>query len=265
MAKRIDEKEAKNRFLRHLERERGEEWEVSAEDFVTDPRTLMNVDYQLSFGPKRIALEIMRLVPDPESLKESLRWCDITSKLGAQFERRGLRDVTVWTPPFAVPKARQDQFVQRVVDKLGPVVSSCAREVTVHIDGRAYTVVPSPGIDDVWFVNGGSYGGSDRGAHLGRIQFLLRQKLEHKNLQLSVGGHERIVLVVCLEETIKTKDVREAISTIDFSDLPNIDKVYYESRREKIEPVHDRSSAISRGGRSTTSRIGKQASKAHGV
>jgi hypothetical protein len=56
MAKKSYEKEAKDRFLRHIERERSEKWEVSAEDVVTDLETRRDFDYQLSCGSKRMAL-----------------------------------------------------------------------------------------------------------------------------------------------------------------------------------------------------------------
>lgn len=60
-----------------------------------------------------------------------------------------------------------------------------------------------------------------------------------KNRQLCVAGHERVVLIVGWDETIRTEDVREAISNIDFSCLPNIDRVYFESGLERIHLVYD--------------------------
>lgn len=248
MAKKIYEEGAKDRFLRDIEGERGEKWEVSAEDCATGPGTRTDFDYQLRFGSKRIALETMWLVID--GLAEAIAQHEISSALGTELMRRGVEDVTIWTPSFNVSKAHRRQFVQEVADKLEPVAKSCTREVKVCVNGYTYTVDPSPGIGSVWFVCTNGYYASDPGGQLLQLISVLRQKLTHKNRQLSVAGHERIVLLVCLEGMIKTEDVREAISNIDFSCLPNIDKVYFGSGMERINLVYDRSkfSFVLKGG-----------------
>jgi hypothetical protein len=198
-----------------------------------------NFDYELRYRSKRIALEIMRLTPD--DLAKAIAQYEISTAIGAELIRRGVKDVTIWTPSFNVPKAYRKQFVQEVADKLEPVAKSCTREVEVRVNVYTYTVDPSPGIGTVFFVSANGYYASDPGEQL---LGLISAKLPHKNRQLSVSDHERVVLLVCLEGMIKTEDVQKAVSKIDFSYLPNIDKVYFGSKIERINLVYDRSHSL---------------------
>jgi hypothetical protein len=240
MTKKIYEEEAKNRFLGHIERERGERWEVFAADVVTEPKIGTNFDYELYQGSRRIALEIMRLV-DSKGLAEFNARYEITSAVLAESKRRVPkdRDFIFYTPPyFKVSKARRKQFVRDLVAQLVSVAKFCTRDQKVRFRGYPYTVSSYPGsgcVTSACNLNGGY---PDPGGQL--IQSILRRKLPRKNRQLSVVGHERIVLIVCLEGTTRTEDVQEAISNIDFSCLPNIDKVYFESGMEQIHLVYDR-------------------------
>jgi hypothetical protein len=243
MARKVYERDAKDRFLSYLERERGENWEVSAEDFVTDPRTGRNFDYELRHRSRPIALEIMRLVEDSRSLGQTIAWSEIASAVLTELKRRVPkdRDFIVYTPPyFKVSKARREQFVREVAAQLGSAAEYCTRDEKVRFGGYPYTVSPYPGSGWVTLACSPTGGYSDPGRQLPQLLSVLRQKLPHKNRQLSVAGHERIVLIVCLEGTTRPEDVREAIANVDFSCLSNIDRVYFESGMEQIQLVYDR-------------------------
>ena len=243
MTKKIYEEEAKNRFLGHIERERGERWEVFAADVVTEPKTGRNFDYELHQGSRRIALEIMRLVEDSKGLAEFIARSEIASAVLTELKRcvPEDRDFIVYTPPyFKVSKARRKHFVRDLVAQLASVAKSCTRDQKVRFRGYPYTVSPYPGSGWVTSACSPTGGYSDPGGQPLQPLSILRRKLPHKNRQLSVAGYERIVLIVCLEGTTSTEDVREAISHIDFSCLPNIDKLYYESGLGPIHPVYDR-------------------------
>jgi hypothetical protein len=240
MAKKIYEVDAKNQFLQHKEDERAEKWEVSDEDVVTDPRTRTDFDYQLAFGPKRIALEIMRFVPDVRGLAESIAHSEILSALGLELRKRRVIDVTIWISFLNVSKPRRKQYVQHVADELDAVARPYTLRTSVRIDGRTYTLVPSPGVGDVFFVRAFGGGGGDPREQLPQLVSVFRKKLPHKNRQLSVADHERILLIVSLDEMTRTEDVREALSYIDLSILPNIEKVYFKSGSERIDLVYER-------------------------
>jgi hypothetical protein len=241
ITKKIYEEEAKNRFLRYLERQRGERWEVFGADVVTESKIGTNFDYELCLGSRRIALEIMRLV-DSKGLAESNARYEINSAVLAESKKRVPkdRDFIIYTPPyFKVSKARRKQFARDLAAQLACAAKSCTgdQKVRFHFRGYPYTVSSYPGsgwVTSACNLNGGY---PDPGGQL--IQSMLRRKLPHKNRQLSVVGHERIVLIVCLEGATRTEDVQEAISNIDFSCLPNIDEVYFESGMEQIDLVHD--------------------------
>ncbi len=242
MTKKIYEEEAKNRFLGHIERERGERWEVFAADVVTEPKIGTNFDYVLYQGSRRIALEITRLV-DSKGLAEFNARHEITSAVLAESKRRVPkdRDFIFYTPPyFKVSKARRKQFVRDLAAQLVSVAKSCTSDQKVRFHFRGYPYTVSSYLGSGWVMSACNLNGGypDPGGQL--IQSILRRKLPHKNRQLSVVGHERIVLIVCLEGTTRTEDVQEAISDIDFSCLPNIDKVYFESGTEQIHLVYDR-------------------------
>jgi hypothetical protein len=240
MAKKIYEERAKDRFVKYRNHEREEQWEVASEDYVTDPRTGRNFDYQLSCGSKRIALEIMRVVDD-QRLREFIVRSEINSMLGDELKKLlpGDRDIIVWTPAiFRIPKARWGQFVRKVATELESVTRSWTQQGKAYIDRYPFTANPSPGSGLIFSECCRGYsGGFDL---CGQSLTKLRQKLPHKNRQLSVEGHERIVLIVCLEGTILPETIQEAILQIDFSSLPNIDGVYCESGLGPIHLVYDR-------------------------
>jgi len=242
MAKKDYEVAAKSLFLRHLGRERGEEWEVSSQDVVTEPKTRRNFDYELRFGSKLIALEIMRLVMGSKSLPKSVAFSEISRALGEELMRRGVRDFIVWTPSFSVSKARRKQFVQEVADKLELAARSCTAKLELRIDGRTYTLDPSPGIGVIHFMRQSGAGTSGPSWQLSQIESVLRTKLTDKNRQLSVQGHERVVLIVSLEGemTVEPENVRTVLSEIDLSCFANIDKIYLGSGMERVYLVYDR-------------------------
>jgi hypothetical protein len=68
----------------------------------------------------------------------------------------------------------------------------------------------------------------------------LESKLPNKNNQLAITGHERVVLIVNWALIVGTNELIEACSQIDFSRFPNIDKIYFESRTERVHLVFDR-------------------------
>ena len=179
----------------------------------------------------------MRLVIDGRGLAQSIAWGEITSALGTELMKRSPKSVIVSTPPyFNVSRARRQQFIRELADKLEPVAKCCTREEEVRIGRYMYTVGPVEGSGCVTFACSPVGGTFDPGC---QPLPALRKKLLDKNRQLCVAGHERVVLIVGWDETIRTEDVREAISNIDFSCLPNIDRVYFESGLERIHLVYD--------------------------
>jgi len=242
MAKKDYEVAAKDLFLRHLDRERGEKWEVSSQDVVTEPKTRRDFDYELRFGPKLIALEIMRLVMDKKNLAKSVSSSEISGALVKELMRRGVRDFIIWTPSFSVSKARRKQFVEEVADKLEVAARSCTTKLKLRIDGRMYTLDPSPGIGGILPMRQSGAGTSDPRWQLPQLESVLRSKLPDKNRQLSVQGHERVVLIVSLkgEMSVDTEDFQTVISEIDLSCFANIDKIYFGSGMEQVFLMYDR-------------------------
>jgi hypothetical protein len=242
MAKKDYEVAAKDLFLRHLDRERGEKWEVSSQDVVTDPKTRRDFDYELRFGSNLIALEIMRLVMDRKSLAKSVASSEFSRAFGAELKRRGVKDFIIWIPSFSVSKAHLGQLVQEAADKVEVAARSCTRELKLRIDGRIYTLTPSPGIGQILFMRQSGAGTSDPRWWLPQLESFLRTKLPDKNRQLSVQGHERVVLIVSLEGEmiVDTEDFQTVISEIDLSCFANIDKIYFGSGMEQVYLMYDR-------------------------
>jgi len=230
------EEDAKNRFLTHLARERGEEWRLLQESYLVDPQTGRDFDYQLGLGDRRIALEIVRLTQDGDEMARRNTYNEIIPAIWEELERRGVTDLRLRTPSsFNVSKSNREQFVREKADKLELAARSCTDVEGVRVDG--FTVYRAQGLGGIIAASTGRYGAYDA---VDAAQVTLERKLRDKNSQLDVASHERIVLILGWNEFVGIDDVRQAVSCLDLSCLPNIDKIYFESERERIDLAYER-------------------------
>ncbi len=237
------EEAAKNRFLAYLARERGEEWRVLQENYLVDPQTGRDFDYQLGLGDRRIALEIVRLTQDDEMARRNTYY-EIIHAIWGELARRGVTDLRLRTPSsFNVSRSNREQFVREKADKLELAARSCTDVEGVRVDG--FTVYRAQGLGGIIAASTGRYGTYDA---VGAAQATLERKLPDKNSQLDVVGHERIVLILDWNEFVGIDDVREAVSCLDLSCLLNIDKIYFESERERIDLVYERDEDVAATG-----------------
>jgi hypothetical protein len=69
----------------------------------------------------------------------------------------------------------------------------------------------------------------------------ITRKLPKKNKQLTIANHERVVLIIGWAPLIGKRDMIEAFSQIDFSQYPNIDKVYFTfPNQAQVDLIYDR-------------------------
>jgi hypothetical protein len=233
------EKESKDHFLEVLESERNAKWKVLRENVVVDPQTNRNYDYELGrtdADSPPIALELFRLIENKQELARRKVWGEIVELLKNELISRGVKGYLIRTPSFQISKVKRKERARRLADQIETAISQHAAEKEFSVEGFEITR-----IHDLQTVVFSTFGHGGAVSPVGTALAALEEKLPDKNDQLFVKGHERVVLVVNWEIFVAANDVIAACSRIDFDHLPNIDKVYFESSKGKIELVFDRS------------------------
>lgn len=238
MAKAQWELDAVARFLAFYNQERGLPFTAVGEDVVVDLVLGTNYDFELATGDggvPPVAFEVFRLIDSQADLASRQIWSQIVDMLQDEMDARGLKGYLVRTPSFSVPKFRRAQYAKEQANLLEQAIKNNAGVKTFHADGYELTAIE--GLPAVRFSSFSSAMYIDPS---GRALTALRDKLPDKNNQLNVAGHERTVLVINWNFPIPTDDVIEACSQIDFTSLPNIDRIYFESTPGRHSLVFDR-------------------------
>ncbi|MGB7282377.1 MAG: hypothetical protein WBE13_08965 [Candidatus Acidiferrum sp.] len=234
---------AKDRFLAHLKRTKGEEWKVLRQDYRVKEQTGKDFDFQLGLGDRRMALEMFRLTDDGPTLAAQYTWIEIATLIEREFEARGIVGLAMNTPPyFSVPKAHRTHFVAEVCDKLEPHVRTLKDGEEVSLDGFHITKIDGLKTN----VSSRHYG---FGAFnpVGKAYEPISRLLPEKNAQLNIVGHERAVLIVSWAHIVTASDMREVLQDVDLQSLPNIDRIYFEPAIDQIELVFERAGAPNGG------------------
>ncbi|MGB2621393.1 MAG: hypothetical protein WA857_13125 [Candidatus Acidiferrum sp.] len=227
---------AKDRFLAHLKRTRGEGWKVLRENYRVNEQTGKDFDFQLGLGDRRVALEMFRLTDDGPTLAAQYTWIEIAMLIEREFEARGIVGLAMNTPPyFSVPKAHRTRFVTDVCDKLEPHVQTLEDGGEISLDGFHITKIDGLKAN----VSSRHYGFGVFNP-VGKAYEPISRLLPEKNAQLNVIGHERAVLIVNWANIVTANDMREALQDIDLQSLLNIDCIYFEPAVDQIELVFER-------------------------
>ena len=238
MAKQQWEEDAKDRFLQFLSASTSEKWAVLDEDVVVHPATNRNFDYRLGLGERRMALELFRLVKDEAELARERVWSEVVHALERELAERSVKGYLLTTPSyFNVPKVKREQFAKQLADRVQEVIAASPEADELNFDGFALKRIE--GLERIACSSFGE-GGAVNPA--GIALAALEDKLPHKNDQLAVKDHDRIVLVVNWTAfLVDPGDVVEAATQIDFARFPNIDRMFFEFTPGDIRLVFDRS------------------------
>ena len=217
----------------------GGPWIVCGENVVVDETTGRNFDYELTGGHSKVALEILRLVPDGEGLGRMRATTEILELLRRTLIERGIRDVFVRIPLLPpVPKVKRPAYVQSVADRIEHARTRTPYAAKMMVDG--FCLERIPGWEE-------PYVSAEKLPRffdpVSMAQRALEENLPEKNAQLAIDGHNRVVFIVNDESSpVDTASVIEACRRIDFYSLPNIDEVYFEVVPRHIRSVFRRQS-----------------------
>jgi hypothetical protein len=239
VAKKEWECAAKDRFLAHLKRTKGEEWKVLCEDRRVNEQTGKDFDFQLGLDDRRMALELFRLTDDGPTIAAQYTWIEIVTLIEREFEARGIIGLAMNTPPyFSVPKARRPHFAKQICDKLEPYVRKLSDGEEISLDG--FQIARFDGLQTN---HSSRYYGFAQFNPVGKAYEPISRLLPEKNEQLNIAGHERAVLIVSWAHIVTTADMIEALRDVDLESLANIDRIYFEPAIDQIELVFERSVA----------------------
>src|SRR5437879_1464449 len=215
---------AKERFLAHLKRTKGEEWKVLREDYQVNEQTGKDFDFQLGLDGRRMALELFRLTDNGPTMAAQYTWIEIANLIEKEFEARGIVGLVMNTPPyFSVPKSRRPHFAKQICDKLEPHVRKLAGGEEISLERFHITK-----IDGLKGNVSSRHYGFGVFNPVGKAYEPVSRLLPEKNAQLNIEGHERAVLIVNWAHIVTTPDMIEALRDVDLESLSNIDRIYFE-------------------------------------
>jgi hypothetical protein len=231
------EEDAKDHFIAALKDAGRGDWTVSDTDVVVDKATNRNFDYQLQSGESRIALEIFRLVEGKEELVRQKTWSIVANSIAAELRKRGVKEYTIRVPyAFDVPAAKILDLVRSTADQLEAAISSDPEADTIEVG--EFEIKRIKDFQDVSLFGVGPGGAVNP---TGTAYDFIARKLPHKNRQLEIADHERVVLIVNGAMIVDPSNLIEACTQIDFSKVEHIDNVYVENPNTKaVQLVYDR-------------------------
>jgi len=232
------EEEAKDHFIADLKAQGRGDWVVSDTEVVVDNKTNRNFDYQLKCGNDLIALEVFRLVDSKQEIERQKLWSLISNLLVAELRKREVKGFTILIPnSFNVPVNKIEKFVAKIADNLQKAIKENPSTDPIYESG--FEIKRIEGFPDVSLYSIGPGGAIDP---TGMAHAFLERKLPHKNRQLDIQNHERIVLIVNWLALVGENSMIEACGRIDFSQFGNIDKVYFDIpyNEGRVHFVYDR-------------------------
>lgn len=228
------EEDAISRLIRHLNATRGGTFEITGRD-VSVPSG-ENFDYKLeSAGVQPLAVEIYRLA-DGEELASLALWGRVIDLLKKELEGRDVSGYVISGPQqFTLRKAEIAALVKELADEIVAAIRAHSGEAEFK-QGR-WTIHKADGVSGVSFMGLGEAKAVDP---KGTTATAFSAKLSKKNGQLDVSGHERILLVVNWVMFVDADDVVRVLSQQNPSEIPNIDRIFFEVRPDEFVVVFDR-------------------------
>lgn len=230
------ETDAIQRFIKWLSDNGHGQWHVSDEEVVVDEKG-RNHDYELtSDGNDLMAVELCRLIESQEELAAGRMWSRVSNGIAARLRELNVVGYTIQAPRYTLPKNEIDNFIlaqAEIIEKATRENADREEEFAVSF----YKIKRLPDFKDVglyWIGNGSQIHPAQTAA------FQLQQFLPRKNEQLAVNNKRRVLLVVSWMHFLSQAEMVEACTTIDFSNYPNIDQLYFEIPDAITSLVFDR-------------------------
>ena len=237
MVKQQWEEETIERFRGYLSQNRNTTYGITGRDVVVDKRTGGNFDYQLQNEKgEKIAVELFRMVENGEDLAKSRVWYKVVGFLRDAVQRRGLKGYLVYTPQFFVKKSEMKVYSEKMAEVIekGIRFNTTAKEF-VH-DGFKFHKVESFDTISLSYSDGVRSVDSRRTAINSFVRLLPK-----KNKQVNIANHERLLVVVKWAYFVDSHAAIGALTTLDFNQFTNIDKIFFEEKEGEFVLIYDHS------------------------
>lgn len=228
------EEDAIARLIAHLNATRGGAFEITGRDVPV--LSGENFDYRIaSAGAQPLAVEIYRLA-EGEELAALAMWQKVIDSLKKELEGRNLSGYIVSaSQQFTLRKAEFATVVKELAEEIVGAIKAHPDEAKFK-QGR-WTIHKADGVTGIGFIGAGEARPVDPTGTAGKA---FTAKLQKKNSQLSVAGHERILVVVNWVMFVDGDDVLRVLSQQNPDNIPNIDKIIFEARPGEFMVVFDR-------------------------
>lgn len=236
MTKKQWEEEAIERFRSYLSQNRSLTFGITARDVVVDEKTKENFDYQLqNENGEQIAVELFCLVENGEDLARSKVWHTMAGYINEEIKKRGLKGYLVYTPQFFVKKKEMKDVAVKQVEIIEKGIQNNPTQKRFSYEGYEFHKIESLGTISLSYSEGARSVDSR-----GTATNSLASKLPKKNRQVNIPNHERIIVIVNWSFFVGHDDTIRVLSSFDFQELQNIDKIYFEVRNDEFHLIFDR-------------------------
>lgn len=231
------EEEAVERFRSYLSETRKNTYGITAREVIVNDLTKENFDYQLqNEAGLKIAAELFRLVEDGKALARSRVWHTMAGYIKEEIVKRGLKGYLVYTPQFFVKKSEMKTVAAQCASIIEQGIKKNPLEKKFTHADYEFHKVDSFDTISLSFSDGGARSVDSRGTATKSFT----EKLPKKNNQVSIADHERVIVVVNWSFFVGHRDAIRALSSFDFDELQNVDKIYFEVREGEFHLIFDR-------------------------
>lgn len=231
------EEETIERFRTYLSQVRRFTYGITNKDVVVNIKTGENFDYQLqSETGEKVAVELFRMVESGDDLAESRMWHQVSGFLREAIQKKGLKGYLVYTPHFFVRKSEIKTYAEKMAEVIEKGVKDNSTAEEFEYEGFRFHKIKS--LETISF----SYSRGVRSIDSrGTATISFSSKLPKKNKQVDVANHERILVVVNWAFFVDSNDAIRALSSFDFDQFENVDKIFFEGKQGEFSLIFDRS------------------------
>lgn len=231
------EEEAIERFRAYLSSARQFTYGITDRDVVVNPATGENFDYQLQNEKgEKIAVELFRMVENGEDLAESRVWHQVSSFLKQAIEKKGLKGYLVYTPQFFVKKSEMKVYAEKMAEVIEKGIKDNPTVEKFEHENFKFNKIKSLETISLSYSKGARSIDS-RGTATNSFVY----KLPKKNKQVDIEDHERVLVVVNWAVFVDPHSAIRALSSFDFEQFKNVDKIFFEAKEGEFSLIFDRS------------------------
>jgi len=235
MAKEQWEEEAVERFIQHLSDSRSQTYGITGRDVVVNLLTGENFDYQLQDERgEKLAVELFRMVENGDELAQSRVWHTMAGYIREEIQKKGLKGYLVYTPQFFVKKAEMKTLAIQQGDIIEQGIAAHNGEKEFTHGGYEFHRIESLETISLSYSRGARSVDSR-----GTATSSFAGKLPKKNRQVDIENHERIIVVVNWAYFVDATAAIRSLSSFDFSQFANVDKIFFETRQGEFSLVYD--------------------------